>query len=102
MKRYDQSYFEKWYRGRARVHGQGDVQRKVALAVAVAEYFMHRQIRNVLDVGCGEGAWLPHLRALRPRIRYLGLDPSDYAVARFGKSRHVRRASFADLPSMHF
>jgi len=70
------------------------------MAVSIAEYLLRRPIRNVLDVGCGEGAWLPHLRELRPRVAYLGLDPSDYVVARFGKTRNIRKASFGDLPSM--
>lgn len=96
MKRYDRAYFDKWYR-RVRVHSTGEMQRKVAMAVATCEYFLRRQIRNVLDVGCGEGAWFPHLKTLRSRVSYLGLDPSDYAIERFGKSRNVRKGSFGDL-----
>jgi SAM-dependent methyltransferase len=99
-KQYDQAYFDKWYRSRGRVHASGDVERKVALVVAAAEYFLRRRLRSVLDVGCGEGAWQPLLRALRPRIRYLGLDPSEYAVARFGRQRNLRRATFSELPSL--
>lgn len=99
-KQYDRAYFDRWYRSRGtRVSTHAEVRRKVALAIASTEYFLHRQIRTVLDIGCGEGAWLPHLRAFRPRIQYLGLDPSEYAVKRFGKERNLRRASFADLPS---
>jgi len=96
VKRYDRDYFDKWYR-RVRVHSTGEMQRKVAMAVTLCEYFLRRRIRTVLDVGCGEGAWFPHLRALRPRVSYLGLDPSDYAVERFGAARNVRKGSFADL-----
>ncbi len=100
MKRYDQSYFDKWYRGRGRIHGDADVRQKVALAVATTEYFIRRPIRSVLDVGCGEGAWFPHLRVLRRNVHYQGLDPSDYAVERFGKSRNIRQASLGNLPSL--
>lgn len=70
------------------------------MAVSIAEYLLRRPIQNVLDVGCGEGAWLPHLRELRPRVAYLGLDPSDYVVARFGKTRNIRKAAFGELPSL--
>ncbi len=96
VKRYDRAYFDKWYR-RVRVHTQGEMQRKVGMAVSVCEYFLRRQIRSVLDIGCGEGAWFPHLRTLRPRLAYLGIDPSDYAVERFGETRNVRKGSFADF-----
>ncbi len=95
-KRYDREYFDKWYR-RVRVHSKGELQRKVGMAVGLCEYFLRRQIRSVLDIGCGEGAWFPHLRTLRPRLAYLGLDPSDYAIERFGETRNVRRGSFAEL-----
>lgn len=69
------------------------------MAVAVAEHFLRRQLRNVIDIGCGEAPWLAHLQTLRPRARYVGFDPSDYAV-QFGASRNVRRGSFGDLASL--
>lgn len=100
MKRYDKQYFDKWYR-RQRVNTPAEVRRKVSLAVVQAEYFLGRTLRDVLDVGCGEGAWREHLRALRPRVRYLGVDPSDYAIETFGRARNLRKASFGELASLH-
>jgi SAM-dependent methyltransferase len=99
VKRYDRAYFDKWYRDE-RVNSPAEVRRKVVLAVAAAEYFLQRNITSVLDVGCGEGQWLLHLRALRPRVRYLGLDSSPYVVRQFGKARNIQRASFGELPSL--
>lgn len=96
-KRYDRAYFDKWYRSRGRITTDAEVRRKVALAVAEAEYFLRRALRSVLDVACGEGAWFPHLRALRPRASYRGLDPSDYAVRAFGRRRHIEKGSFRDV-----
>lgn len=97
MKRYDRAYFDKWYRSRGRVTTGAEVRRKVALAVASAEYHLRRPLRSVLDVACGEGAWFPHLKALRPRASYRGIDPSDYAVAAFGRERRIRKGSFRDV-----
>lgn len=100
-KQYDRQYFEKWYRNpRTRVSTSAEVRRKVVLAVAAAEYFLRRGLRTVLDVGCGEGSWREHLRELRPRVAYLGLDPSEYVVERFGRARNIRRATFGELPSL--
>jgi len=99
VKRYDKEYFDKWYR-RQRVNAPAEVRRKVALAVVQAEYFLGRALRDVLDVGCGEGQWRDHLRALRPRVRYLGVDPSDYAVATFGRERNLRKAGFGELAAL--
>ncbi len=76
------------------------MRRKVALAVTTAEYFLRRPIESVLDVGCGEGAWFTHLRALRKHVHYTGIDASDYAVARFGRERNIRKGSLADLRSV--
>jgi SAM-dependent methyltransferase len=97
-KQYDRAYFDRWYR-RSRV-GVGErefVERKVRLAVAAAEFVLARRIRTVLDVGCGEGAWRPILRRLRPRVEYLGFDSSEYAVRRFGRRRNLRRAALGEM-----
>jgi len=97
-KRYDRAYFDKWYRSRThRVHDPGEIRRKVLLAISTAEYFLRRPIDSVLDIGCGEGAWFPHVRALRRSARYTGIDPSEYAVERFGTERNISKGSFADL-----
>lgn len=99
-KLYDRAYFDRWYRGRAKIGAPADVRRKVGVAVGMAEYVLRRQIRNVIDIGCGETPWLDYLRDLRPKIRYAGFDPSDYVVEQFGRSRNVRRGSFGELPSL--
>lgn len=97
-KAYDRRYFDRWYRHpRHRVRTPAQLARRVALAVAVAEYFLERPLRSVLDVGCGEGAWQPVLRRLRPRLRYTGVDPSRYAVARYGARRNLRLGTLARL-----
>jgi SAM-dependent methyltransferase len=100
-KKYDRAYFDRWYRGRARIGEEPDVRRKVAMAVSIAEFFLRRAIRNAIDIGCGEAPWFVHLQELRPRVRYVGYDPGDYAVEEFGASRNVRRGGFADIGSLH-
>jgi SAM-dependent methyltransferase len=97
-KRYDQAYFDRWYRGTD--EGVGDIQtleRNVALAVAVAESVLDSPLESVLDVGCGEGRWQPILQTLRPGVRYLGIDSSEYAIERFGEERNLRTGTFGDL-----
>ena len=70
------------------------------MAVSVAEYFLGRKLRSVLDVGAGEGVWRREIGRMRPGIRYLGVDPSPYAVARYGRRRNIRLGSFEELPSL--
>jgi SAM-dependent methyltransferase len=99
-KQYDQSYFDRWYRKGSKDHAVGSgvrLARKVALAVATAEYHLERPIRSVLDIGCGEGAWRAPLLKLRPKLQYLGFDSSEYAIARYGARRNLHLARFADF-----
>lgn len=98
-KRYDRAYFDRWYRD-AGLGGRARLMRKVALAVAMAEYHLERPIRSALDIGCGEGAWRAPLRKLRPQVRYIGFDSSEYAIARYGARRDLHLARFADFATL--
>lgn len=101
MKTYDAAYFQRWYRDAPERRGAGArLARKVALAVAMAEYHLDRPIRSVIDIGCGEGAWRAPLRKLRPDIDYIGFDSSEYAVRRFGRSRNLHFARFGDFDAL--
>jgi predicted TPR repeat methyltransferase len=96
-KKYDQAYFDRWYRDPAhRVITAAALRRKVTMVSGVAEHVLRREIRSVLDIGCGEALWRAELRRLRPRVSYLGLDASEYVVGRYGHSRNIRQAAFAD------
>ena len=95
-KTYDRAYFDKWYR-KAGIGDAARLQRKVALAVAMAEYHLERPLRTVLDIGCGEGAWRAPLLKLRPKARYLGFDSSEYAIRRYGAKRGLHFAQFGDF-----
>jgi SAM-dependent methyltransferase len=103
QKVYDREYFEKWYRDpRHAVNSRQELERKVALTVAVAEYYLGRRVSTVLDIGCGEGVWRAPLRSLRPGVEYLGLDSSEYAIARYGRARNLRLATFGQLAELRF
>lgn len=102
-KLYDHAYFQTWYRDdEFAVGSAAALRRKVALAVAQAEYFLGRPLRSVLDVGCGEAPWRAALRALRPRVSYRGLDASAYVVARYGRTRNIGLARFGQLAQLRF
>jgi SAM-dependent methyltransferase len=102
-KQYDRDYFDRWYRHPAlRVSGRQVLERKVRLALATAEYYLGRNVRSVLDVGCGEGAWRAPLLKLRPGLHYRGVDPSAYAVARYGPRRNLQQVRFGQLEHLRF
>lgn len=88
--RYDRLYFDKWYRDPThRVRSHAELRRQVDFVLSTAEFVLNRPVRSVLDVGCGEGNWRSHLLRHRPSLRYTGVDPSPYAVGRFGASRNL-------------
>jgi SAM-dependent methyltransferase len=66
----------------------------VRLALAAAEYVLEREVRSVLDVGCGEGRWRAPLRRARAGVAYQGVDPSEYVVRRFGRRRNILLGTF--------
>ena len=100
---YDRAYFQTWYRDPAKaIVRRADLERKVAMALGAAEHLIGRAVESVLDVGCGEGSWQPILRARRPRLKYLGLDTSDYAIRRYGRSRNLRPGSWGQLGELRF
>ena len=100
-KSYDRQYFDRWYRDpRRRVASPADVARKARLVVGIAEALLQRPVRTALDIGCGEGAWRQALRALRPGIRYVGVDSSAYVVSRFGRTRGIRYGTFGSLAAV--
>jgi SAM-dependent methyltransferase len=70
------------------------------MIAGVAEYFLGRKLRSVLDVGAGEGVWGVELRRLYPKLRYVGVDSSDYVLEHFGRERNIVRGSFETLPSL--
>lgn len=101
MKPYDRGYFDRWYRDpRRRVTTPAELRRRAAMVVAITEQVLGRQVRSALDIGCGEGRWGSALRLLRPNIRYLGLESSEYSLRRFGLRRNIRKGTFGDLESL--
>ncbi len=102
-KTYDQSYFDRWYRNSKHERNSSALlERKVHLAVSMAEYYLERPIRSVLDVGCGEAVWRAPLLKLRPKLDYRGVDSSEYAVSKFGRTRNIAFASFGQLEQLRF
>jgi SAM-dependent methyltransferase len=101
MKVYDQAYFNRWYRDPTdRVSTREGLIRKVRMAVSVTEFLLGRELRSVLDVGCGEAPWFPILKRIRPNARYVGVDSSEYVIERFGDERNIRHGSFGSLGTM--
>lgn len=95
---YTSAYFDRWYRSENRVHSPADRMRTVRMVVGVADYMLGRPIRSVLDIGAGEGQWRGALRRIRGAIRYAGVDPSEYAVGRYGRRRNIRLGTLGSLP----
>ncbi len=100
-KQYDRAYFDRWYRDpRHRIGSRADLERQVLLALALAEAVRGAPVTSVLDIGAGEGRWQPVLQRLRPGSRYAGVEPSAWAVRRWGGRRNLREGGFAALDEL--
>lgn len=100
-KQYDKAYFDKWYRHpRHRVKSAAELTRQAAFVLGSAEFVLGRPVRTVLDVGCGEGQWRAVLRKQRPSLHYDGVDPSEYAVARYGARRGLHLGGIESLDAL--
>ena len=97
VKSYDESYFDRWYRGRRAAVSDELIGQRARLALAAAEYMLGREVRTVLDVGCGEARWRAPLRRARRKLAYLGVDGSEYAVRRYGRRRNIRLGTFGGV-----
>jgi len=96
-KRYDRAYFERWYRSDTAIVRPEVTQRKAKLALAAAEHMLGGVVRSVLDVGCGEAPWRAILKRVRPDLRYIGVDSSDYVLRRYGRRRGILKGELAEL-----
>jgi SAM-dependent methyltransferase len=95
---YDRRYFDRWYRDPThRVFTAAERARRVAVVLAASEYVLGRPVRSVLDIGAGEGHWRGPILRMRPRARYVGIDPSPYVVQRFGRRRGIQLGDIATL-----
>jgi SAM-dependent methyltransferase len=95
---YDRRYFDRWYRDPAhRVFTAAERARRVAVVLAASEYVLGRPVRSVLDIGAGEGHWRGPILRMRPKARYVGIDPSPYVVQRFGRRRGIQLGDIATL-----
>lgn len=68
--------------------------------MALTEQLLGRRARNALDIGCGEGLWRAALRRARPHLDYLGIEPSAYAVRRYGARRNIRQGDLTSLDAL--
>ncbi|MBA2683517.1 MAG: class I SAM-dependent methyltransferase [Gemmatimonadaceae bacterium] len=97
----DRAYYDRWYRHpRHKVSTPAERARVARTIISVAEQLLERRVRNALDVGCGEGLWRAALLSVRPLLRYHGIDPSAYAVRRFGARRNLRRGDITSLDTL--
>jgi len=84
MTEFNQAYYRRYYRDPVtRVAGAEEADKSAALALAFAGRH-GLTIRRVVDLGCGLGHWRKALEARVKRLRYDGVEWSEYLCRRYG------------------
>jgi SAM-dependent methyltransferase len=81
---FDAAYFERYYeRGGTRVYGERQIA-NLARGVVGMVRWLGGDVESVLDVGAGPGFWRSFFQVEEPAVRYVSVDASAYACARYG------------------
>jgi SAM-dependent methyltransferase len=81
---FDADYYRRFYLDPATaVSDLAQVRRLCAFVLAYLD-FLQLPVRNALDLGCGVGHWQKALREHRPRLRYTGVEFSDFLCRQYG------------------
>jgi len=84
---FDASYYARYYRNaRTRVADPADT-RQLASFVASYVKYLGQPVTSILDLGCGLGQLRKPLLQHFPDARYIGVEKSEYACARYGLQR---------------
>jgi 2-polyprenyl-3-methyl-5-hydroxy-6-metoxy-1,4-benzoquinol methylase len=84
MNPFGAEYFRRYYFNPAtRVTTTAEMASRAAVILAVLRQ-AQVPVRRVLDAGCGIGLLRGPLAKLAPRIRYTGLESSEYLCSRYG------------------
>jgi SAM-dependent methyltransferase len=83
-RRFDKSYYDRFYRDPATRAVTPAGSRRQAAFVAAYLRYLQLPVRRILDVGCGVGTTLRALGREFPRATLEGVEVSDYLCARYG------------------
>ena len=81
---FSAAYFRKFYLSSAtRVVSAAEMRTRARLIAAILAQ-ASIPVRNILDAGCGIGLLRKPFAEVWPRVRYTGLDASEYLCTRYG------------------
>src|SRR5580704_13290515 len=81
---FSAAYFRKFYLSSAtRVVSAAEMRTRARLIAAILAQ-ASIPVRSILDAGCGIGLLRKPFTQIWPRVRYTGLDASEYLCARYG------------------
>ena len=81
---FSAAYFRKFYlSSTTRVVSAAEMRTRARLIAAILAQ-ASIPVRNILDAGCGIGLLRKPFAEVWPRVRYTGLDASEYLCARYG------------------
>jgi len=84
LKAFDADYYAYYYENKhTRAVAPEDTARLANFVLAYMA-FLKLPLKQVLDVGCGLGYWRAPLLAAQPKLKYRGIEYSEYLCRKFG------------------
>jgi len=84
---FDARYFRRYYESLgSRVYGANQIAQLAQGVTGLVGWF-GGDLDSVLDVGAGIGLWTDWFAVHRPGVRYVSVDVSEYACAKYGHER---------------
>ena len=85
-RRFDETYYTRHYGDPETKVETESIDRLVNFVCAYLDY-LHIEVREVIDFGCGVGLWRAPLERAWPHVRYIGIEASEHACERYGWTR---------------
>ena len=86
-KRFDQAYYDRFYRNAATRSSTPQASKKQAMFIAAYLDHLGLDVHSILDMGCGVGTLLRAFGRRYPRAALHGVEYSEYACSRYGWDR---------------
>jgi SAM-dependent methyltransferase len=94
---FDKQYYDRFYGGTNEQRAYRRDEQRLGNFVCSYLKYLQQPVRTAVDIGCGFGQWREILVEQFPRVRYTGIEQSEFLCQKFGWTQ----GSAVDFASRH-